>query len=105
MSVKGKNQRQLRKQELRHVDATFDLSRLDYKKRVTPQKDYAKLVGVLTAICVYEFGNGRAFYEVLTGITSVVIFMMFCWIFMLPAWGFGLFCFLLSCNRREYAVA
>src|SRR3569623_501032 len=105
MSVKGKNQRQLRKQVLRHVDATIDLTLLDYKKRVTPQKHYAKLVGVVTAICVYAFGFGLAYYAVKTGTTNDETFMKFSWIFMLPASVIGLFSYLLSSNRREYAVA
>src|SRR3569832_2473605 len=49
MNIKGKNQRQLRKQVLRHVESTFDLARLEYKTRVTPQKHRAKLTGVMVA--------------------------------------------------------
>src|SRR3569623_2224 len=105
MSVKSKNQRQIRKQELRHVDETFDQSRLDYKKRVTPQKHYAKLVVVVTAICVYAFGFGLAYYALKTGTTSDETFMKFSWISMLPASVIGLISYLLSSNRREYAVA
>src|SRR3569833_3312911 len=99
MSVKGKNQRQLRKQVLRHVDDAFDLSRLDFKKRVTPQKHYAKLVGVVTAICVYAFGFWLAYFALKSGTTCDDTFMIFSWIFLLPASVIGLFSYLLSYNR------
>lgn len=105
MTSKGKNQRQLRKQVLRHVESTFDLARLDYKKRVTPQKHYAKLVGVVTAICVYAFGFGLAYYALKTGTAANDTFIKFSWMFMLPASVIGVFAYLLSSNRREYTVA
>lgn len=105
MSVKGKNQRQLRKQVLRHVDATFDLARLDFKKRVTPQKHRAKLTGVVTAGVAYTFGFGLAYYAWKVGKADYDILMKFTWMFMLPASVVGVFAYLLSSNRREFAVA
>src|SRR3569833_2503881 len=105
MSVKGKNHRLFRLLVLWFVVATIDQSRLDYKKQETPQKHYAKLVGVVTAICVYAFGFGLAYYALKTGTTSDETFMKFSCIFMLPASFIGLFSYLLSSNRREYAVA
>lgn len=105
MSAKGKNQRQLRKQVLRHVDATFDLPRLEFKKRVTPQKHAAKLVGVMVAGAVYAAGFGLAYYAWQSGKTEFDTFAKFSWMFMLPSSVIGVFGYLLSSNRREYAVA
>lgn len=105
MSTKGKNQRQLRKQVLRHLESTFDLARLDYKKRVMPQKHRAKLVGVAVAGAVYLLGFGLAYYALKAGTTSSDTFGKFSWIFMLPASVIGAFAYLLSSNRREYMVA
>src|SRR3569832_1763626 len=105
MNIKGKNQRQLRKQVLRHVESTFDLARLEYKTRVTPQKHRAKLTGVLVAGVVFLLGFGLAFFVLLVGFFCFVFFCMFLWIFMLPASVIGVFAYLLSSNRREYTVA
>src|SRR3569832_1304285 len=105
MNIKGKNQRQLRKQVLRHVESTFDLARLEYKTRVTPQKHRAKLTGVMVAGVAYMLGFGLAFYALKAGPTSYDTFCLFFWFFMLPASVIGVFAFLLSSNCREYTVA
>lgn len=105
MSVKGKNQRQLRKQVLRHLEATFDLPRLEYKKRVTPEKHRAKITGVMVAGLAYVLGFGLAYYALKAGKTSYDTFSKFSWMFMLPASVIGVFGYLLSSNRREYKVA
>lgn len=105
MSTKGKNQRQLRKQVLRHFESTFDLARLDFKKRVTPEKNRAKLTGVIVAGLVYVLGFGLAYYALKAGTASHDTFSKFTWIFMLPASVIGVFAYLLSSNRREYTVA
>lgn len=105
MSAKGKNQRQLRKQVLRHVESTFDLQRLEFKKRVTPQKHRAKLVGVMVAAAAYSVGFGLAYFAWQTGRTEYETFAKFSWIFMLPSSVIGVFAYMLSGNRREYAVA
>lgn len=105
MNIKGKNQRQLRKQVLRHVESTFDLARLEYKTRVTPQKHRAKLTGVMVAGVAYMLGFGLAFYALKAGTTGYDTFGKFTWIFMLPASVIGVFAYLLSSNRREYTVA
>ncbi len=105
MSAKGKNQRQLRKQVLRHVESTFDLKRLEFKNRVTPQKHRAKLVGVMVAAAAYSVGFGLAYFAWQTGRTEYETFAKFSWIFMLPSSVVGVFAYMLSSNRREYAVA
>src|SRR3569833_2632115 len=91
MNIKGKNQRQLRKQVLRHVESTFDLARLEYKTRVTPQKHRAKLTGVMVAGVAYMLGFGLAFYALKACTTSYDTFSKFSWIFMLPASVIGVF--------------
>src|SRR3569832_62754 len=105
MNIKGKNQRQLRKQVLRHVESTFDLARLEYKTRVTPQKHRAKLTGVKVAGVASMLGIGLAFYALKAGTTSYDTFSMYSWIFMLPAALIGVFAYLLSSNRRDFTVA
>ena len=105
MTMKGKSQRQIRKQILRHVEDTFDLQRLNYKKRVTPLKHAAKLVGVVVAGIVYGLGFGLAYYAWKSGKADYETFSKFSWIFMIPSSVVGAFAYLLSSNRREFSIA
>lgn len=105
MTVRGKNQRQIRKQILRHIEETFDLSRLDYKKRVTPLKHRAKLVGVAVAAVFYGLGFGLAYFAWKSGKTDYDTFAKFVWIFMVPSSVVGAFAYMLNGNRREFGVA
>ena len=105
MTARGKSQRQIRKQILRHLETTFDLPRLDYKKRVTPLKHRAKLVGVAAAAIVYGVGFGLAYFAWKTGKTDYDTFAKFVWIFMVPSSVVGAFVYMLNGNRREFRVA
>ena len=104
MSMKGKNQRQIRKQILRHLEETFDLKRLEYKKRVTPLKHAAKLFGLIVAVIAYGLGFGLAYYAWKTGKTDYETFTKFSWIFMIPSSVVGSFAYMLNSNRREYGI-
>ena len=105
MTARGKSQRQIRKQILRYLEDTFDLTRLDYKKRVTPLKHRAKLVGVAVAGIVYGLGFGLAYFAWKTGKADYETFAKFVWIFMVPSSVFGAFAYMLNGNRREFSVA
>jgi hypothetical protein len=105
MTARGKSQRQIRKQILRHIEDTFDLPRLDYKKRVTPLKHRAKLVGVGAAAVVYGLGFGLAYFAWKTGKADYETFAKFVWIFMVPSSVIGAFAYMLNGNRREFGVA
>lgn len=105
MSMKGKNQRQIRKQILRHLEENFDLKRLEYKKRVTPLRHAAKLFGVIAAVVVYGLGFGLAYYAWKAGKTDYETFAKFSWIFMVPSSVVGVFAYMLNSNRREYSIA
>ena len=105
MTVRGKNQRQIRRQILRHLEATFDLPRLDYKERVTPLKHRAKLVGVAAAAVVYGLGFSLAYFAWKNDKTDYETFAKFVWIFMVPSSVVGAFAYMINGNRREFAVA
>ena len=105
MTARGKSQRQIRKQILRHLEDTFDLPRLDYQKRATPLKHRAKLVGVAVAAVIYGVGFGLAYFAWRTGKTDTETFTKFVWVFMVPASVFGAFAYMLNGNRREFRVA
>ena len=105
MTARGRSQRQIRKQLLRHIEDTFDLPRLDYKKRVTPLKHRAKLVGVVAAAIVYGLGFGLAYYAWKSGKADYETFVKFVWIFMIPSSVIGAFAYMLNGNRREFGVA
>lgn len=105
MTARGRSQRQIRKQLLRHIEDTFDLPRLDYKKRVTPLKHRAKLVGVVAAAIIYGLGFGLAYYAWKSGKADYETFVKFVWIFMIPSSVIGAFAYMLNGNRREFGVA
>lgn len=105
MTARGKSQRQIRKQILRHLEDSFDLPRLDYRKRVTPLKHRAKLVGVVAAAIVYGLGFGLAYFAWKSGKTDYETFSKFVWIFMIPSSVVGAFAYMLNGNRREFGVA
>ena len=105
MTARGKSQRQIRKEILRHIEATFDLPRLDYRKRVTPLKHRAKLVGIAAAAIVYGLGFGLAYFAWKTGRAEYETFAKFVWIFMVPSSVIGAFAYMLNGNRREFGVA
>ena len=105
MTARGKSQRQIRKQILRHLEDTFDLPRMDYKKRVTPLKHKAKLFGVAVAAVVYGAGFGLAYFAWKTAKTDYETFAKFVWIFMVPSSVVGAFAYMLNGNRREFRVA
>ncbi len=105
MLGKVKSQRQVKKGLLRHIEDNFDVRRLEYKRRATPARHRAKLVGVVVAFVVYSFGFGLAYYAWKTGATIYETYMKFTWIFMLPSSVVGIFAYMLSSNRGEYRVA
>lgn len=105
MTARGKSQRQIRKLILRNIEDTFDLPRLDYKKRVTPLKHRAKLVGVVVAAVVYGAGFGLAYFAWKTGKANYETFAKFSWLFMVPSSVIGAFAYMLNGNRREFRVA
>jgi hypothetical protein len=105
MTMKGKNQRQIRKQIIRHIEENFDLKRLEYKKRVTPLKHVAMLFGIMVAVIVYGLGFGLAYYAWEAGKTDHETFAKFSWLFMIPSSVIGAFAYMLNSNRREYGVA
>jgi hypothetical protein len=103
--MKGRNQRQIRKRILRHMEETFDLGRLEYKKRVTPLRHAAKIFGVTVAAAVYAAGFGLAYYAWKSGKADYETFVKFSWIYMIPSSVVGVFAYMLNSNRREFGVA
>jgi hypothetical protein len=103
--MKASSQRQIRKRIVRHMEETFDLKRLEYKKRVTPLRHAAKVVGVAMAAAVYAVGFGLAYYAWKSGRADYETFVKFSWIFMIPSSVVGAFGYMLNSNRREFGVA
>lgn len=87
------------------MEQTFDLKRLEYKKRVTPLRHAAKVVGVAAAAAVYAAGFGLAYYAWKSGRADYETFVKFSWIFMIPSSVVGVFAYMLNSNRREFGVA
>lgn len=87
------------------MEASFDLKRLAYKKRVTPLRHAAKVFGLAVAAAVYGAGFALAYYAWKSGKADYETLVKFSWIYMIPSSVVGAFAYLLSSNRREFGVA
>lgn len=87
------------------MEETFDLKRLEYKKRVTPLRHAAKIFGLAIAAAVYAAGFGLAYYAWKAGKADYESFVKFSWIYMIPSSVVGAFAYMLNSNRREFGIA
>ncbi len=104
MSSKQASKRNIRKSIQRRFDDTFDLARLNYKKRVKPAKDVAKVMGFAFAGIIYLIGFGLAYFSFSKGLIDVNFLNKLVWIFMVPSSVVGFFAFLITSNRREFPI-
>lgn len=104
MSSKQPSKRNSRKNVMRSFQQHFDLARLDYKRRVKPGKDVAKITGLIFAAAVYLTGFGLAFYSRGQGMIDDNFLNKIAWIFMIPASVVGMFAYLITSNRREFPI-
>ncbi len=104
MSSKQPSKRNSRKNVMRSFQQHFDLARLDYKRRVKPGKDVAKVTGLILAAAVYLTGFGLAFYSRSQGMIDDNFLNKIAWIFMIPASVVGMFAYLITSNRREFPI-
>lgn len=104
MSNKQPSKRNIRKSIQRRFDNTFDLDRLNYKKRAKPGKDIAKITGVAFAGIIYLIGFGLAYFSWNKGLIDVSFMNKMVWIFMIPSSVVGMFAFLITSNRREFPI-
>lgn len=104
MNTKQSSKRSLRKNIQRRFDNSFDLNRLNYKVRVKPGKDVAKITGFAFAGVVYLIGFGLAYFSWNQGLVDVSFLNKMVWIFMIPSSVVGMFAYLITSNRREFPI-
>ncbi len=104
MSIKQPSRRSARKNIQRRFDDSFDLNRLNYKVRVKPGKDVAKITGFAFAGVIYLIGFGLAYFSWNRGLIDVSFMNKMVWIFMIPSSVIGVFAFLITSNRREFPI-
>ncbi len=104
MAKKGKSRRRIKKDMLAHLENAFDLTQLDYTKRIKPKKEFAKISGLVVAFVIYAIGFAGAYYGWKYNDVPFELFVKITWVLMLPASVIGLVAWMLSFNRLENIV-
>jgi len=104
MASKQKGKRGIKKEIVRQFERSFDLPKLDYKKRVQPIKPKAMLYGLASGSLLYCIAFGFAYVGVSNNVMPLESFAKFVWIIMVPTTVVGLFVWLLVKNRMEYPI-
>lgn len=101
----GGGRRGLRRKVLRRLEGTFDLARLDWRRRVPPRRQEAVLLGVGTAMLLYGLGFGLAWGAFRGGAIDEELLTRVSWLLIFPSSVVGVLTYLIGANRREYRVA
>lgn len=104
MAKKEKSRRRIKKNMLAHLENVFDLTRLDYAKRIKPKKEFAKISGLVAAFVIYALGFAGAYYGWKYNDVPFDLFVKITWVLMLPASVIGIVVWMLSFNRLENTV-
>ncbi len=104
MAGRKKGRRRSKRELVRQFAQTFDLQRLDYRRRIRPAGGKAKLYGVLAAFMIYSAGFGVGYYGWHNQAVAYEAFAKLVWLLMIPATVIGVFCWLLARNRLEYPI-
>ena len=104
MAKKEKSRRRIKKDMLAHLENAFDLTQLDYAKRIKPKKEFAKISGLVAAFVIYALGFAGAYYGWKYNDVPFDLFVKITWVLMLPASVIGIVAWMLSFNRLENTV-
>lgn len=104
MSSKQPSKRNSRKNVVRSFQRHVDLARLDYRRRIKPGRDIAKITGLMFAAVIYMAGFGLAYVSYGRGMIDDVFLSKVAFILMIPATVVGLFAYLITSNRREFPI-
>lgn len=102
MSNKPVSRRNLRKAIVKRFEQSFDLARLDYRRRTKAGQDKAKLIGVFAAMVVYFSLFGLVFYSWTQQWIDANAMNKMGWILMVPASVVGAVAWLIASNRFEF---
>ena len=104
MAAKPKNKRNVKKEVVRLFERSFDLEKLDYKKRSIPLKPKSMLVGLAVATVLYVIGFSLAYTAMGKNLLPLEAFAKLVWILMLPTTILGVFAWQIAKNRMEYPI-
>lgn len=103
MATKQKK-RNVRKEVSRLFERSFDLDKLDYKKRGLALKPKSALIGLLVATVLYVIGFALAYTAMGRNLLPLEAFAKLVWIMMLPTTLVGIFAWQIAKNRMEYPI-
>ena len=104
MAAKPKNKRNVKKEVVRLFAKSFDMEKLDYKKRSIPLKPKSAFVGLGVAFSLYALGVFLAYTAMGRNILPLESFAKLVWIMMIPTTIFGVFAWQIAKNRMEYPL-
>lgn len=104
MASKPKSKRNVKKEVVRLFERSFDLEKLDYKKRSIPLKPKSALVGLGVATALYVIGFALAYTAMGKNLLPLESFAKLVWILMLPTTILGVFAWQIAKNRMEYPI-
>ena len=104
MAAKPKNKRNVKKEVVRLFEKSFDLEKLDYKKRSIPLKPKSAVVGLGVATLLYVIGFSLAYAAMGKNMLPLESFAKLVWIMMIPTTILGVFAWQIAKNRMEYPL-
>jgi len=104
MAAKPKNKRNAKKEVHRLFKKSFDLERLDYRKRSIPLKPKSAVIGLGVATLLYIAGFSLAYTAMGNNMLPLESFAKLVWILMIPTTLLGVFAWQIAKNRMEYPI-
>jgi len=104
MAGKQKSKRNLKKEVARLFERSFDLQKLNYKKRSMSLKPKSMLVGLGVAAGLYIAAFALANYAMNNNVIPLEGFAKLVWIMMIPTTIVGALAWQIAKNRMEYPI-
>ncbi|MBL1431885.1 MAG: hypothetical protein COC09_06090 [Gammaproteobacteria bacterium] len=98
------SRRKIKRWTLQQFDKAFDLTRLDFNKRMAPARHKPKLTGVIAAAIIYGVLLMLGNIGISNGAIDQETLAKMSWVIMVPSSAIGIFVYMLVSNRRQYDV-
>ena len=104
MAGKQKSKRNIKKEVTRLFERSFDMDKLNYKKRSLSTKPKSLLIGIGAATVLYAIGFALAYAAMQNNILPLEEFAKLSWIILIPVTIVGVTAWQISKNRMEYPI-
>jgi len=104
MAGKQKSKRNIKKEVTRLFERSFDMDKLNYKKRSLSTKPKSLLIGIGAASVLYAIGFALAYAAMQNNILPLEEFAKLSWIILIPVTIVGVTAWQISKNRMEYPI-